>query len=144
MFYGINYISSKEHIFYGMKKKNIYIYIYSWIYQNVAQENLATLASTPQNQAIKWSNEPEIHAKERKESRKDGEREREKKKTEHPYVFISPTLETVFERQKAESVPNWPIRLGRIDAGEWLAAISLEPVLINPGIYSSAIIIPVQ
>ena len=65
-------------------------YIYSWIYQNVAQENLATLASTPQNQAINWSNEPEIHAKERKESRKDGEREGEKKKTEHPYVFISP------------------------------------------------------
>ena len=97
----------------------IYIYIYSWIYQNVAQENLATLASTPQNQAIKWSNEPEIHAKERKESRKDGEREGEKKKTEHPYVFISPTLEIVFERQKTESVPNWPIRLGRIDAGEW-------------------------
>ena len=67
--------------------------IYSWIYQNVAQENLATLASTPQNQAVNWSNEPEIHAKERKESRKDGEREGEKKKTEHPYVFISPTLE---------------------------------------------------
>ena len=62
--------------------------IYSWIDQNVAQENLATLASTPQNQAIKWSNEPEIYAKERKESRKDGEREGEKKKTEHPYVFI--------------------------------------------------------
>ena len=109
--------------------------IYSWIYQNVAQENLATLASTPQNQAINWSNEPEIHAKERKESRKDGEREGEKKKTEHPYVFISPTLEVVFERQKTESVPNWPIRLGRIDAGEWSAAASLEPVLINPGIY---------
>ena len=67
--------------------------IYSWIYQNVAQENLATLASTPQNQAINWSNEPEIYAKERKESRKDGEREGEKKKTEHPYVFISPTIE---------------------------------------------------
>ena len=49
------------------------------------------------------------------------EREREKeKKTEHPYVFISPTLE---------------IRLGRIDAGAWSAAASLEPVLINPGIY---------
>ena len=54
--------------------------IYSWIYQNVAQENLATLASTPQNQAINWSKEPEIHAKERKESRKDEEREGEKKK----------------------------------------------------------------
>ena len=54
--------------------------MYNVIYQNVAQENLATLASTPQNQAIKWSNEPEIHAKERKESRKDGERERERKK----------------------------------------------------------------
>ena len=113
--------------------------IYSWIYQNVAQENLATLASTPQNQAINWSNEPEIHAKERKESRKDEEREGEKKKTEHPYVFISPTLEIVFERQKTESVPNWPICLGRIDAGEWSTAASLEPVLINPGIYSSAI-----
>ena len=57
------------------------------------------------------------------------ERERErKKKTEHPYVFISPTLEK-------KSVQNWPIRLGRIDAGEWSAAASLEPVLINPGIY---------
>ena len=72
----------------------MYICIYSWIYQNVAQENLATLASTPQNQAINWSNEPEIHVKERKESRKDGEREGEKKKTEHSYVFISPTLAT--------------------------------------------------
>ena len=111
----------------------IYIYIYQniWIYQNVAQENLATLASTPQNQAIKWSNEPEIHTKERKGSRKDGEREGEKKKTEHPYVFISPTL----EKKKTESVQNWPIRLGRIDVGEWSAAASLEPVLINPGIY---------
>ena len=95
---------------------------------------MATLASTPQNQAIKWSNEPEIHAKERKESRKDGEREGEKKKTEHPYIFISPILE-IFERQKTECVPNWPIRLGRIDAGEWSAAASLEPVLINRSIY---------
>ena len=43
-------------------------------------------------------------------------------------MFISPT----------ESVPNWPIRLGRIDAKEWSTASSLEPVLINPGIYSSA------
>ena len=89
-------------------------------------------------------NKPEIHAKERKEGRKEGEREGEKKKTEHPYVFISPTLEIAFERQKTESLPNWPIRLGRIDAGEWSTATSLEPVLINPGIYSSAIIIPVQ
>ena len=48
--------------------------------QNVAKENLATLASSLQNQAINWSNEPEIHAKERKEGRKEGERERERKK----------------------------------------------------------------
>ena len=32
--------------------KNYYSAIYCWIYQNVAQENLATLASTPQNQTI--------------------------------------------------------------------------------------------
>ena len=76
---------------------------------------------------------------ERKEGRKEGEREGEKKKTEHPHVFISPSLEVVFERQRSESVPNWPIRLGRIDAGEWSTAASLEPVLINPGLYSSAI-----
>ena len=113
--------------------------IYSCIDQSVAQENLVTLASTPQNQAIKWSNEPEIYAKDRKESRKDGEREGEKKKNEHPYVFISPTCEVAFEGQKTESVPNWPIRLARIDAGEWSTVASLEPVLINPGIYSSAI-----
>ena len=49
-----------------------------------------------------------------------------------------------FERQKTESVPNWPIRLGRTDTGEWSTVASLEPVLINPGIYSSAIIIPVE
>ena len=93
---------------------------------------MATLASTPQNQAINWSNEPEIHPKERKEGRKEGEREGEKKKTEQSYVVISPTLE--IERQKTESLPNWPIRIGRIDAKEWSTAASLEPVLINPGI----------
>ena len=56
--------------------------------------------------------------REKREPKRWRERGREKK-TEHPYVFISPTLE---------------IRLGRIDAGEWSAAASLEPVLINPGL----------
>ena len=34
-------------------------------------------------------------------------------------------------KKKTESVPNWPIRLGIIDAEEWSTASSLEPVLIN-------------
>ena len=72
--------------------------------------------------------------REKRAEKKEREREREKQ-TEHPYVFISPTLEKVFERQKTESVPNWPIRHGRIDAEEWSTAASLDPVLINPGIY---------
>ena len=77
--------------------------------------------------------------REKRAEKEERERGREKKKTKHSYVFISPTLEIVFERQKTKSVPNWPIRLGRIDAEEWSTAASFEPVLINPGIYSNAI-----
>ena len=60
-----------------------------------------------------------LRQREKREPKRWRERGREKK-TEHPYVFISPTLE---------------IRLGRIDAGEWSTVASLERVLINPGIY---------
>ena len=60
---------------------------------------MSTLTRILQNRTFNKSNGPKINEQERKEGKE--EREREKKKTELSYVFISSTLERiVFERQE--------------------------------------------
>ena len=59
-------------------------------------ENICTFTKILLNRALNKSNGPESNGKEREEGKEEGE----KKKTEHSYVFISSTLEGVFERQK--------------------------------------------
>ena len=56
---------------------------------------MSTLTRILLNRAFNKSNRPEINEQERKEGKEEGE-----KRNEHSYVFISSTLEVVFERQK--------------------------------------------
>ena len=59
------------------------------------------------NRAFNKSNGPESNQQERKEGKEEGE----KTKTEHFYVFISSTLEMVFERQKTSAKRKLLVRL---------------------------------
>ena len=62
-------------------------FISSWIYEKVLFENTSTLTKILLNWALNQSNGPESKEKQREEGKEEGE-----KKTEHPYVFISSTL----------------------------------------------------
>ena len=54
------------------------IYIYSWIYENMVDENYSRCAKTGPNKLIYQPDEPEKHRKERREGK--GTRARERKK----------------------------------------------------------------
>ena len=71
--------------------------IYTWIYDNMIDENYSCFTKTGPNKGNYKPDEPEKHRKERKEGK--GARAKEKKDQQQSLVFIVWTFEIVFGRQ---------------------------------------------
>ena len=93
-------------------------------------ENTSTLTEILLNWALNQSNGPESKEKEREEGKEEGE-----KKTEHPYVFISLTLEIVLNDKKPLLSKSYSLASLDGQQGVHPRAEVISIVFINPARY---------
>ena len=79
----------------------LYISVYSWIFENMVNENYSNFTRTRPSKGFLEPDQPENHRKERE--RRERGREQKKKRLATVFSYYGVPLEIVFERQKKKN-----------------------------------------